>query len=174
MGHRGSKIGSEEEGACRTRCGWTGWKPLCVVGLRRLLSHGEMANVSVHITREALYEKVWSKPISKIASRFNLSDRGLGKLCARYDIPVPPRGWWAKKRHGHKVKQVPLPPSKRTAPITIHKQPASPTPPNPESASPEIAFEQMPRIESWFRALGHAPSLPYNWCATSRKPTGET
>jgi hypothetical protein len=52
-----------------------------------------MANKSILITREALYEQVWAEPISKIAARFNLSDRGLAKLCARYDIPVPPRGW---------------------------------------------------------------------------------
>lgn len=96
------------------------------------------------ITREALYERVWSEPISKIAASFNLSDRGLAKLCARYDIPTPERGWWAKKQHGHKVKTAALPPSSRTAPITIHKPWEPPTAPTPTDLPPEIAFEHQP------------------------------
>jgi hypothetical protein len=36
-------------------------------------------------TREELYTLVWSEPIQKIAPRYGLSDRGFGKLCARYD-----------------------------------------------------------------------------------------
>ena len=62
------------------------------------------------LTREELYALVWSEPIQKIAPRYGLSDRGFGKLCGRYSIPVPPRGWWAKKTAGHRVRQTPLPP----------------------------------------------------------------
>jgi hypothetical protein len=62
------------------------------------------------LTREELYALVWTEPIQKIAPRYGLSDRGFGKLCARYSIPVPPRGWWAKKTAGHRVRQTPLPP----------------------------------------------------------------
>lgn len=63
----------------------------------------------IALTREALYGEVWSEPIVHVASRLGLSGRGLGKLCARHEIPVPPRGWWAKKQHGHRVRQTPLP-----------------------------------------------------------------
>jgi hypothetical protein len=62
------------------------------------------------LTREELYVLVWSEPIQKIAPRYGLSDRGFGKLCARYEIPVPPRGWWAKRAAGKRVRQTPLPP----------------------------------------------------------------
>jgi hypothetical protein len=103
-----------------------------------------MTNEPILITREALYEQVWAEPMSKIASRFNLSDRGLAKLCARFDIPVPPRGWWAKKQHGQKVKQPPLPVTGRVKPITIHKWWAPPSAPKPEETPPEIAFERDP------------------------------
>lgn len=68
-----------------------------------------MANKRVALTREDLYNQVWSEPIVHIAARLGISGRGLGKLCARYRIPVPPRGWWAKKQHGHRVRQTPLP-----------------------------------------------------------------
>lgn len=31
--------------------------------------------------REALYNLVWAVPVSKLARQFELSDRGLAKLC---------------------------------------------------------------------------------------------
>ena len=34
---------------------------------------------------------------------------GLGKACAKMQIPVPPRGFWAKAEHGHKVPRPGLP-----------------------------------------------------------------
>ena len=74
-----------------------------------------MPKERIALTREKLYEQVWSEPIVHVARRLGLSGRGLGKLCARYDIPVPPRGWWAKKRHGQAVRRLPLPPSDDTA-----------------------------------------------------------
>lgn len=66
------------------------------------------SNEPIVLTREELYRQVWSEPIIHVASGVGLSGRGLGKLCARHNIPVPPRGWWAKKRHGHRVRQTPL------------------------------------------------------------------
>lgn len=77
---------------------------------------------STILTRQALYTQVWSEPTSHIAERFGLSDRGLGKLCERHDIPVPPRGWWAKKHAGHPVEPTPLPPG-GNAHITIEPKP---------------------------------------------------
>ena len=68
-----------------------------------------MSNKPVVLTREELYQQVWSEPIVRVASRVGLSGRGLGKICARHCIPVPPRGWWARKQHGHRVQQSPLP-----------------------------------------------------------------
>ncbi len=43
-------------------------------------------------TRQELYDLVWLDPISTLSTEFGISDRGLGKLCARNDIPVLPRG----------------------------------------------------------------------------------
>lgn len=68
-----------------------------------------MSKQRIALTREDLYEQVWSEPIVHVAARLRMSGRGLGKMCARYRIPVPPRGWWAKKQHGHRVRQTPLP-----------------------------------------------------------------
>lgn len=59
--------------------------------------------------REALYNLVWAVPVSKLARQFELSARGLAKLCQREGIPAPPRGYWAKLAAGHPVRQTPLP-----------------------------------------------------------------
>lgn len=60
------------------------------------------------LNRKALYDLVWSRPMSTVAKEYGLSDRGLAKLCQRNSIPVPPRGYWAKKAAGQPVKKAPL------------------------------------------------------------------
>jgi len=62
------------------------------------------------LTREQLYELVWSEPISLVAPRLGLSDRGLAKACERLQVPRPGRGYWEKKRSGKRVRQPPLRP----------------------------------------------------------------
>lgn len=62
----------------------------------------------MNLTRQQLYDHVWAEPVTKVAKRLGLSDRGLGKLCARHDIPVPPRGYCASKAHGYTDQQQPL------------------------------------------------------------------
>jgi hypothetical protein len=61
------------------------------------------------MTREELYEKVWSTPMQKLAVEFGFSDRGFAKLCRRYKVPVPPRGYWARIQVGQSVQRIPLP-----------------------------------------------------------------
>lgn len=57
------------------------------------------------LTRQELYDLVWSIPIIKLAESFGISDVGLSKICDRHRVPTPPRGYWAKKGSGKKVKQ---------------------------------------------------------------------
>ena len=64
---------------------------------------------SITLTRQQLYDRVWTTPLDALAKELGLSGRGLGKLCDRHNIPVPPRGWWAKKAAGHRVERTPLP-----------------------------------------------------------------
>jgi len=60
----------------------------------------------VELTRRTMYELVWSKPMTKIAEEFGISDVALKKACDRHRVPTPPRGYWAKKEAGKPVKQV--------------------------------------------------------------------
>jgi len=61
----------------------------------------------VRLTRGELYEKMWSRPAIALAEEFGISGRGLGKICTRFEIPVPPRGYWAKLAVGKHVTRVP-------------------------------------------------------------------
>jgi hypothetical protein len=61
-------------------------------------------------TRQSLYERAWSEPIQSLAKRLSLSDRGLAKICVAANIPVPARGYWAKKQAGKPVTRPDLPP----------------------------------------------------------------
>jgi hypothetical protein len=96
------------------------------------------SNESKRITRDELYEKVWSEPMVKIAKEFGISDRGLAKTCKRLEVPVPPRGYWAKLQAGKRVSKLPLPTAKpmTTAETVIHRTP--PYKPGPPPRDPEL------------------------------------
>lgn len=47
--------------------------------------------------------------MTKLSAQFKLSDVGLAKICNKYNIPRPPRGYWAKKAAGQRVKKIRLP-----------------------------------------------------------------
>lgn len=55
--------------------------------------------------RKELYEAIWSTPATALAKKLGLSDVGLAKICNRYDIPRPGRGYWAKHAVGMKQPQ---------------------------------------------------------------------
>jgi chromosome segregation and condensation protein ScpB len=38
------------------------------------------------LTREELYDLVWSTPMTKVADGLGISDRGLAKICARHRV----------------------------------------------------------------------------------------
>lgn len=48
------------------------------------------------ITREALYDVVWSEPMLKVAARFNVSSSYMARVCTLLNVPRPERGYWAK------------------------------------------------------------------------------
>jgi hypothetical protein len=76
----------------------------------------------IEMSREDLYQKVWSTPMLQLAKEYGLSDVGLAKICKKHKIPKPPVGYWAKKQFGKSVRQIPLPPITNTnlESIVIH------------------------------------------------------
>jgi hypothetical protein len=57
------------------------------------------------ITREELYELVWSKPLIELAQDFGLSDVAVAKRCRKLGVPVPGRGYWARVAAGQAPRQ---------------------------------------------------------------------
>lgn len=60
-------------------------------------------------TRQELYELVWSKPVSDVAKEIGLSDVAVAKRCRQVQVPVPPRGFWARVAAGQTPERTPLP-----------------------------------------------------------------
>jgi hypothetical protein len=63
----------------------------------------------VKIERAQLYKQVWSKPMSKLAKDYGISDVGLKKICKKLNVPTPPRGYWARTQSGQKPNRARLP-----------------------------------------------------------------
>lgn len=57
------------------------------------------------LTRKELYDLVWSTTISKILEQFALSNNGFKKICKKYEIPLPPNGYWLKLKHNKPFKK---------------------------------------------------------------------
>ncbi|MDD3182739.1 MAG: hypothetical protein PHD48_08060 [Alphaproteobacteria bacterium] len=59
-------------------------------------------------TRKDLYDLVWSKPMTKVAEDFGLSDVALHKICKKHRVPNPGLGYWAKVAANKPAKKTPL------------------------------------------------------------------
>jgi hypothetical protein len=66
-------------------------------------------NPAKRLSRQELYDLVWSGPMTTIAASYGISDVALKKKCAKAMIPTPERGYWAKKEAGKPTMQLPLP-----------------------------------------------------------------
>lgn len=89
------------------------------VGVVGILGREARVEEATVLTREQLYDLVWTTPLSKLAVGYAISDVGLKKLCARHGIPTPPRGYWAQRAAGRKLNRPKLPASKEDRPIHL-------------------------------------------------------
>ncbi|WP_051320579.1 hypothetical protein [Cupriavidus sp. amp6] len=61
------------------------------------------------VSRESLYELVWSEPMLKVAAGFGVSSSYMARVCTLLNVPRPERGYWAKLAAGKSVKKPSLP-----------------------------------------------------------------
>lgn len=61
------------------------------------------------VSREELYQLVWSEPMTKVADRYGVSGSYLARICAVLNVPRPERGYWAKLAVGKAPNAEPLP-----------------------------------------------------------------
>ena len=71
-----------------------------VMGIEILKAH------SKELTRQELYELVWSMSMTKVGTQLEISDVAVRKICIKYDIPLPPQGYWAFERRRRQVRPV--------------------------------------------------------------------
>ena len=94
------------------------------------------------LTRQTLYDLVWSKPTTDVAKQFGISDVGLAKRCRAVDIPIPHRGYWARVAAGQSPAKIPLP-KYRTRTPTLTEPPTAKKPPKEvlrEGTEPAVNF----------------------------------
>ncbi len=68
-----------------------------------------MNSDKVKLTREELYDLVWSKPFTTLVKEYAYSDNGLRKICKKHNIPTPKGGHWAKLKHSKRSHKISLP-----------------------------------------------------------------
>ncbi len=61
------------------------------------------------MTREQLFELVWSKPITQLEQSHGFAVGSLAKLCAKHNVPTPPRGYWTQVHAGRPPARARLP-----------------------------------------------------------------
>jgi len=65
----------------------------------------------LEVTRDDLYDQVWSTPMSRLAERYDVSGSYLARVCEALNVPRPPVGYWQKKEVGKAPPQPVLPPT---------------------------------------------------------------
>jgi hypothetical protein len=76
---------------------------------KRARRREELSRLGDRYDRAALYEQVWSQPVRDVARSYGISGVALGKVCRKLQVPVPPRGYWARVRNGYTVRKPGLP-----------------------------------------------------------------
>jgi hypothetical protein len=97
---------------------------------------------SVVVTREQLYEQVWSTPLTTLAKTYGISDVALGKICSRLNVPKPGLGYWAKIEAGQKPGRTPLPGRSLQQAYEIRPRPVEP-PESEEKIQARQAHEEL-------------------------------
>jgi hypothetical protein len=75
-----------------------------------------MSSPEKKVTREELYEAVWSKTLKNLAQEWNTTYSRLVQACHEMDIPRPGQGYWQVIALGHTVQKSPLTPRTENIP----------------------------------------------------------
>jgi hypothetical protein len=115
------------------------------------------------LTRDELYQAIWSTPMRTLAKGYGISDVALAKICKRLEVPHPGLGYWSRVQHGQKATRIRLPPRKESTPASVeirpfaHRQaPLAPGEP-PRPPPPDIAVSTtLKGAHAAVRALARA------------------
>jgi len=80
------------------------------------------------ITREELYELVWSGPLTHAAKRYGVTDVAIAKWCRKLNVPKPGRGYWQRVKTGRVAKKTALPNPRKGHPTSVPRPRLQSTP----------------------------------------------
>lgn len=120
----------------------------------------------MQIRREDLYAQIWRQPMTKVASRLEVSSNYLARVCESLNVPHPPRGYWARRAAGEKLDIPPLAPAKpgdavewvRGQAVSERASFANYSPPPPKKAAARVKARSSHHalVTSWQVHLEHA------------------
>jgi hypothetical protein len=96
----------------------------------------------VQLSREQLYDLVWSKPLSWLADEFGVTGTALAKRCTRLRVPIPGLGYWAKVKAGKTVPRPKLPAAPASVETSIRFFRRVPPPESAVTKTPPV-FERI-------------------------------
>ncbi|MCB9694495.1 MAG: hypothetical protein H6736_22015, partial [Alphaproteobacteria bacterium] len=71
------------------------------------------------MSRDALYEAVWSTPINVLAREYGISSGRIVAACRELAVPRPDQGHWALAKLGSAPERTPLPEPRKYAPQEV-------------------------------------------------------
>lgn len=96
------------------------------------------------VSREDLYELVWSRPMTQVAEKFSVSGSYMARVCSVLNVPRPERGYWAKLEVGKASGHPGLPEALPGTPL-FWSQEGDPLPPRVRAVTATSAPPQ-PRV----------------------------
>ena len=110
------------------------------------------------LTREQLYDLVWSTPLSKLATHYEISDVGLAKICRRLDVPRPPVGYWAASKATRNAMRTSLSMASESGPALVELKVRT-APPQPREVVEVPGVTVRKRLASTHRLLSATTSF---------------
>jgi hypothetical protein len=92
------------------------------------------------VSREELYELVWSVPMVKVAEKFKVSGSYMARVCSTLHVPRPERGYWAKLAVGKAPEKPPLPEAQPGDQLSWSQDGGLQSPPRPNLSAPPPRF----------------------------------
>jgi hypothetical protein len=123
--------------------------------------------MDVILNREELYRDVWSKGISMVARKYDLSEGDIRKACFALDVPRPARGYWGKLKTGDAPPVPPLPPSGASTYVctTVKRKPTPGKGPAPKKPAKEneslVEWVLKNRAEMQLQKAVQTPAPPH-------------
>jgi hypothetical protein len=88
------------------------------------------------VSREELYELVWSEPMVRVAEQFKVSGSYMARVCSTLRVPRPERGYWAKLAVGKAPEKPPLPEAPSGCQLSWSQEGGLQSPPRPRLMPP--------------------------------------